>query len=559
MRDQQLGAKTGGVIPYVIDNEMNRLADVLNRILEGHSGRAMDIATAYFNVEGFTLLKTGLLRLSNFRLLLGNEPADSKAVGLPPETMRRLRDDLAAAPYTRDLLREVEDLIAFLKRPTVGVRAYQDGFLHAKAYLFYGDSPVGRWDRFQPVAAVVGSSNFTQGGLTTNQELNLVHKATVDDSEAEDPLPTAIWPGEKAIMESASLPEKRLLMSAVGARAIADLDAWFRRKWESSRDYKQDLIDLLDKSKFGTAEYSPYQIYMKALFEYFRDELEGQDVSSVIRSALELTEFQDDAVKKARKILARYDGVVVADSVGLGKTWIGKKLLEDYAYHLRQKALVVCPASLREMWTNELRDATISAAIVSQEELGQVDVDLNALADVDVVLVDESHNFRNKSAQRYENLDLLISLNGGRGRDGQRKKVILLTATPINNDIFDLYNQLNLFSRGDRNYFAAAGIGDLYRYFQRARRDRTAAQGGALFNLLEEVVIRRTRPFIKRAYPNAQVQGQPVHWPDRRLRTVSYDLEATYQGIYQRVVDAIGDLKLRSLQAGVLQETGRHS
>ena len=132
-----------------------------------------------------------------------------------------------------------------------------------------------------------------------------------------------------------------------------------------------DLVALLDASKFGGLEYTPYQVYLKALYEYFKDDLPG-DVTgpTVTRSAVELAEFQEAAVKKARKILARYDGVLIADSVGLGKTWVGKKLLEDHAYHLRQKALVICPASLRSMWTEELREATIAATILSQEELG---------------------------------------------------------------------------------------------------------------------------------------------------------------------------------------------
>ena len=88
---------------------------------------------------------------------------------------------------------------------------------------------------------------------------------------------------------------------------------------------------------------------------------------------MELSEFQEDAVKKARRILAKYDGVLFGDSVGMGKTWIGKKLLEDYAYHQRMKALVVCPASLREMWQRELASATIAAQVLSQEALGQID------------------------------------------------------------------------------------------------------------------------------------------------------------------------------------------
>jgi superfamily II DNA or RNA helicase len=233
----------------------------------------------------------------------------------------------------------------------------------------------------------------------------------------------------------------------------------YERQWAESRDFKPELIDLLDASKFGRKEYTPYEVYMKALYEYFKDEL-GDEPRGPMRSAVELAEFQEDAVKKARKILARYDGVMIADSVGLGKTWIGKKLLEDFAYHMRQKALVVCPASLRPIWERELADATISAAILSQEELGREEFEPLGFADVDVVLVDESHNFRNRNAQRFGNLERLIGGNGGRGRDGQRKKVILLTATPVSNDLFDLYNQFSLITQGDRSYFSVAGIGD---------------------------------------------------------------------------------------------------
>ena len=157
---------------------------------------------------------------------------------------------------------------------------------------------------------------------------------------------------------------------------------------------------------------------MKALFEYFRDDLDTDFSQAATRSAVELSEFQEDAVKKARRILARYDGVIVADSVGLGKTWIGKKLLEDYAYHMRQKALVICPASLRSMWQEELRSATIAATVISQEQLGHDDFDIAAYADVDVILIDEAHNFRNRLTNRYKTLETLLAANGRRGRDG---------------------------------------------------------------------------------------------------------------------------------------------
>jgi superfamily II DNA or RNA helicase len=540
-------------IPYVIDNQTHVLVDVLRELLAAHAGKSLDIATAYFTVSAFGMLHEGLEGLGNFRLLLGAEPHTGEQIGLRPSAKAlaaRMRGDLEREPFSEATLRLIEDFTRFLRRDHVALRLYEDGFLHAKCYLFYNDSFSHGWDRFQPVAGIVGSSNFTAPGLTTNKELNLTHKArlsqdeVLDDLELDDAASGAPTAETTAKISRADFEERQRLKSSVGARAIADLDEWFERQWNASRDFKADLIELLDTSKFGAYEYTPYDIYLKALYEYFKDDLDADQQPS-LRSAVDLAEFQEDAVKRARKILARYDGVMIADSVGLGKTWIGKKLLEDFAYHMRQQALVVCPASLRPMWETELQTATIPAVIVSQEELGQQDFPVDHCSDVDVILIDESHNFRNRNAQRYENLERIIGLNGGRGRDGARKKLILLTATPINNDLFDLYHQLSLFTRGDRSYFSAAGIGDLQRYFVTARREsRAGTTAVALFNLLEEVVIRRTRPFIRRAYPDATIRGEKIRFPERQLRTERYDLEATYGGIYEKIVAAIENLQL---------------
>ncbi len=416
-------------------------------------------------------------------------------------------------------------------------------FLHAKCYLFYGGEPGSVY--LNPRVGIVGSSNFTGPGLVSNRELNLVHKAVLAPEEVTDEMARQEV-SQRAQRTPAAYPpdEARLLKSEIGARAIIDLAQWYEDQWRLAVDFKPGLIDLLENSKFGGRAYTPYEIYLKALYEYFRDDLTREAAAGATRSAVELTEFQDDAVKKARRILARYDGVIVADSVGLGKTWIGKKLLEDYAYHLRQKALVICPASLKRMWEGELRAATIAGTVLTQERLGQEGFDPRGLEDVDVILIDEAHNFRNQHTQRYANLELLLAANGRRGRDGERKKLILLTATPINNNIFDLYNQINLFTGNDRTYFAAAGIGDLYRYFLAARRDSVEQGSVRIFNLLEEVVVRRTRQFIRRAYPEATIGGQRITWPERRLSTVRYDLEDTYEGFYRDIVRRIEALHL---------------
>jgi len=545
-------------LPYVLDNQSYTLADILNALMEARQGHSLDVASAYFNIGAYRLLQEGLKNLRSFRLLLGSEPGTARDIGLK----HSLRRDLEQEAYSEETLRLVEDLIAYLRQPHVAVRLFERGFLHAKCYLFYGDKggQLPLFERLLPMIGIVGSSNFTAPGLSTNKELNLAHKTLLEPEEVDDRQARAA--AEHLVDEHASNritdTNRRLLKSEVGARAILDLVEWYERQWVESRDFKDELVELLDASKFGEYPYTPFDIYLKAIYTYFKEELEGAEIAGT-RSAVELSEFQEDAVKKARRILAKYDGVLIGDSVGMGKTWIGKKLLEDYAYHQRMKALVICPASLREMWQRELASATIAAQVLSQELLGQSNgrLDLNEYGDVDVILIDESHNFRNRNAQRYQNLETIISARQGRGRSGGRKKLILLTATPINNNIFDLYNQITLFTQNNRSYFAGAGIGDLYRYFHSARQALRDDQAGvALFNLLEEVVIRRTRPFIRQAYPNATIKGKPVHWPERRLYTVHYNLEETYEGLYEDIVTAIENLHLAQYNLEAYKRTG---
>jgi SNF2 family DNA or RNA helicase len=556
------------MIPSVIDNQEHLLADVLNALLDRCAGGPLDIATAYFAISGYRLVRERLHQMGAVRLLIGAELKTGEDVGLRPdrraEYLKLLRGDLEAEPFREETLRLIEDLIAFLRSEKVQVRHFNKGFLHAKAYLFHQDriGPHNRQDRLRPFAAIVGSSNFTGPGLCRNRELNVVQRVfTAEDApidkeamlKAEYVLEAEPQGLErKADAYGLDLPDaaRRLIKSEVGARAVSDLTEWYERQWGESVDFKDALVELLDASKFGAKEYSPYEVYIKALYEYFKEEL-GDDPLALGRSAVELAEFQEDAVRKARRILARYDGVLVADSVGLGKTWIGKKLLEDFAYHRRQKAVVVCPASLREMWRKELASATIAAQVVGMEELGREGFDTASIGDADCILVDESHNFRNGKSNRYLALDEAIQRSGGRGRDGGRKKIILLSATPINNDLYDLANQIDLFSQSQADYFRDAGIGDLNAYFRRTRqlaKQGDTPPGVLLFNLLEEIMVRNTRPFIRAAYPNATINGKLVVFPDRRLHTVEYDLGAACGGLYAETVAEIERLSLAPYQ-----------
>ena len=382
-------------------------------------GKALDIATAYFTVGGWHLLQTGLRELGHFRLLLGDEPESGQDIGLRQagaKPVKGLIRDLAAAPYDLRTARQVEDLIAFLRQGNVEVRLYKKGFLHAKCYLFYEDSG---WDAFAPVAAIVGSSNFTRPGLTTNKELNLSHRANLAAAEVSpDAVRGLLEAGDTKNLATIGEGERVAAANLPGVLAINQLSAWYSKQWDTATDFKEELITLLNESKFGRKEYSPHEVYMKAVFEYFRDDLDAEEARAT-RSAVDLSEFQEDAVTKARRILARYDGVLVGDSVGLGKTWIGKKLLEDYAYFKRYMAVVVCPAALRKMWETELQSASIAGQVVTQESLGREEFDARPYEAADVVLIDESHNFRNPNAQRYEAIERNLV---GQRAQGQGKR-----------------------------------------------------------------------------------------------------------------------------------------
>ena len=259
-----------------IDNQQHKMTDTLNDLLADHKGHSLDVATAYFNVGGWQLLREGLNGLGNFRLLLGDEPEAGSDLGLREAGARPVKGlirDLARENFNEQTLRLVEDLIAFLRQEHVQVRLYTGGFLHAKCYLFYSG---GGFERFNPVAAIVGSSNFTRPGLLTNKELNLAHRANLSPAEVSpERVKGFLESSDRKRLAELSDLERVTAANVPGVLAINELSTWYERQWEAARDFKGALIDLLDASKFGRKAYTPYQVYMKAIFEYFRDDLDN--------------------------------------------------------------------------------------------------------------------------------------------------------------------------------------------------------------------------------------------------------------------------------------------
>lgn len=474
-------------IPDLIDNRRCTLSQVLREMIAQSTEPRMDVVTAFFNLKGLEALEPEIQRLVRLRLLLGKEQDAAFVVG------ERLRAELEYAITRGEAsTHEVTRWKAFLESSTVEIREYRETFVHGKAYILHGVPALGS-------LGIVGSSNFTGAGLAENLELNAVLKQS---------------------------------------SAVSELSSWFEALWSRARDYKDELLKTFE---CFTRSYTPYEIYIKVVYEALRDQL-AQDLEEKDGqpSPIALADFQQDGYLAAREILDNYGGVLIADSVGLGKTYLALRLLDDYAYRERQPALIVSPAAVADtVWRPLLRQFAIPHELVTMERISQREFPSDKYAErFQVIVVDESHNFRNPRTNRFSNLLRIIT-----GKNPE-KKVILLTATPVNNTVFDLYHQLRLITRDNRRFLLSAGIPDLEEYFRRAEEKQEA-----LYEILEALAVRRSRHFIRTHYPEAEIMGQKIRFPERELHTVRYSLKDTYgPDLYQEIAEAIENLSLAPYQ-----------
>jgi superfamily II DNA or RNA helicase len=243
--------------------------------------------------------------------------------------------------------------------------------------------------------------------------------------------------------------------------------------------------------------------------------------------------------------MARRRGVIVADEVGLGKTFIAGELIYDATITRRQKVLVIAPATLRDStWEPFLRKHNIRADVISFEQLvGDLDTAGrlgSALQDPDeyaMVIVDEAHALRNATTQRADAMRGLLT--------GQAPKdLLLLTATPVNNSLYDLYTLISYFVPNDAA-FAAAGVASLRGYFDRAMAmNPDDLSPEHLFDVIDQVAVRRTRRFVRHHYVGDKVVidgvEQEIRFPTPRVRRIDYNLDTAMPGLFDTLATALG-------------------
>jgi len=502
MRPEFLINRDGGTVASAIRSHLDFLLETLVQPFE------LAISTAYFNPGGFSLLADSLERIGKVRLVLGAEPEgpERELRHLDPTSgpqeaekarFRRALDGLTRTlEADRDLLgfsleedNYAKRLIHWLRTADVEVRRYEHGFLHGKTFLVTTNDE----------AAVVGSSNLTYAGLAVNNELNL---------------------------------------GQYQPHVVQQVREWYEDVWENSTAY--DLASIYEARYLP---HTPYLIYLRMLWERYGAEVESE---AGTEAGIHLTTFQQDGVWRAQRILEDKHGVLVADGVGLGKTFIAGELIRKAVRERRQRVLLVSPAALRDgPWKAFLEREQLGVKNLSYEELSQ-DRQLNPDGDGDhlifdkdeyaMVVIDEAQAYRNPDALRASVLRRLLE-------GSPPKDLVLLTATPVNNSLWDLYYLLSFFIRNDAA-FAHAGIRSLKQHFGEAMAlDPDDLSPDKLFDILDVVAVRRTRHFVKKYYPNETVRiagnEVPISFPAPKVLKVGYDIEAVLPGFFDRFAHAL--------------------
>ena len=535
-------------MPTIYDNIEKKFADGVSQHIE--NAKRVDYCVGYFNIRGWKTVAPHIDELEGMevkedgktvkrycRLLVGMQknPFDSLIDEMNPEG--NYIDNEKASKLRRKLAEEfkkqleigvptdsdeqtIKVLLKQLKDGKVVVKLFLEYQLHAKLYLSYTENSLTNQ------VALLGSSNFTFSGLQNQGELN------VDVLEQD---------------------------------AAGKLSKWFDKRWNSRWcvDITKELIEAIENSWAREKVLPPYHVYMKMAYHLSQEARSGISEFKLPREfQRELLDFQQKAVLIAAQHLNKRNGVMVGDVVGLGKTITACAIAKIMEEDLLLNTLILCPKNLVSMWNGYVEKYGLHAHVVSHSMILS---DLPSLKRYRLVIIDESHNFRNSENKTYKAVRTYIEEN--------ESKVILLSATPYNKSYADLADQLKLFIPEDYDL----GIGP-ERYIDQLggqvqfhmKHDNMPVHSISAFEqspdpddwreLMRLYLVRRTRSFIKNNYAYTDTEsgrkylefgnGTRSYFPDRLPKKVLFSMSLgddkdQYAQLYDDdIVGLIDDLSL---------------
>ena len=507
----------------IYDNIEVKFTEGLQGIITNLGVKRVDFCVGYFNLRGWNLVVDQIDQLPGDTVYEGDEKEFRTCrllIGMhrPPEELirqlygggdyspdasdvqnarLRIADEfrkqlLLGLPTNADQI-TLRKLSRQLKERKVCVKLFLREPLHAKLYLAYRPD-----DNFNPIPAILGSSNLTYSGLTKQGELN----AEFADSDN-----------------------------------AKKLSAWFDNRWNDRFcvDITDELVKVLDESWAGN-EITPYYIYLKTAYHLSEEARMGvKEFSLPIEFRKDLFDFQQTAVKIAARHLHndKRGGAMIGDVVGLGKTITACAIAKIYENTYGSNTLIICPANLQEMWKGYRTKYDLKADIISMAK----PIDVSNSRYYKLIIVDESHNLRNSNGARYQNIQSLIR--------NQNSGVLLLTATPYNMDFHDLSNQLKLFIAEDQDLgirpeIYIKNIGGEREFLMKhnevfIRSIKAFEQSPYVEDwneLMKLFLVRRTRTFIKENYAKKDddmgrrylefPNGQKSYFPDRIPKAIKF-------------------------------------
>jgi superfamily II DNA or RNA helicase len=532
-------------MPRVIDNIDQHLLPILRDTL-AVSERA-DFCVGYFNLRGWRTIDDLIAEWQPeagqiCRVLIGMQrpPHDDvralyQAVGdetlidnaraseIKHKFAAHLREQITLGIPTGADEKGLQRLAKQLRSGKVQTKLFLPYPLHAKLYLLF------RKDINNPITGFVGSSNLTFSGLSKQGELNV----DVLDHDAAN-----------------------------------KLSSWFDARWANRwcLDLSSELAEVIEQSWAREELVPPYHIYLNMAYHLSVEARAGLSQFRLpVRFEEELFDFQKAAVKIAARHLHRRGGVIIGDVVGLGKTMMATALARMVEDDLNYETLIICPKNLMPMWEHYRKEYGLRGMVMSLTQVVHKTKGLKNLKPYRLVLIDESHNLRNRQGSRYKAISEYVKQCDAR--------VILLTATPYNKTLTDLSAQLRLFVE------ERANIGVKPEHFLRAK-DMTEAQFERQYQcpvhsilameksddlddwreLIRLYMVRRTRSFILQHYTEQDVKsgrrflkvrtGEKLYFPTRQPVSLNFAVDEQdpgdqYARLYSvEVVDVINRLRL---------------
>ena len=498
-------------LTFFTNEENNTLHDRFNKILNNNV-QFFDVLVGYFRSSVFYKMYESMENIEKTRILVGLN-LDKKSVEMihtaynemqvdftsnkeaKEQYSKEVNDDIETSEDSEEVEIGIKKFIEFVRTGKLEIRVYPHHPIHAKVYIMRKDQE--KSEDFGKV--ITGSSNFSQAGLLGQLEFNVELKDSRDVRFALDK---------------------------------------FEDLWKESVDVTDEYIEQAENS-WIREDVTPYELFLKCLYEYFKEEINQDKVDAKslgLPPGFMKLQYQLHAVTRAEKILETYNGVFISDVVGLGKTYIGAML----AKRLRGRKLIISPPVLKENWERVLWEFDVSAKV---ESLGKLDSILKMDADsYNYVFIDEAHRFRNDDNDTYAKLHEIC--NG--------KKVVLISATPQNNYISDIANQIYLF-QNRKNSNIIPNQKDLEGFFKKLEKKLKKYDKGTPEYLevskevsteirekvLNHIMVRRTRKEIIKYY-DKDLKSQGLTFPTLNTpEKIVYEFDNQVEVVFNKTLDTI--------------------